>query len=83
MKGSLNLLKTEVFSPNLLPLLTSLLLLGLFFKILESPFLLFLHIPEQVQNVRGHFAQSLPFTGEEMVAIPGKPRTRSRIVSYT
>lgn len=41
MKGSLNLFKAEVFSSNLLPLLTShLLLLGLFFKVLESPFLL-------------------------------------------
>lgn len=81
MKGSLNLLKTEVFSSNLLPLLTPfLLLLGLFFKVLESPFLLSLLT---VQNVRGHFAQSLPFTGEEMVAIPVKPRIRSRIVSYT
>lgn len=48
MEGSLNLFKTEVFSSNLLPLLTShLLLLGLFFKVLESPFLFSTLISEE------------------------------------
>lgn len=75
MKGStLNALKTEVFPPDLLPLLPSLA------GTVQDPRAL---TPEQYRTRRGRFVQSRHFTAEETVAVAGKPRIRSQIRSQT